>query len=139
MTILLDTGPLVALLDRRDAFHAWSTEQAGLLSSPFHTCEAVLTEAFFLVRRLSNGSGQLIELLQSNRIVCSFSYLTFDSRIHTLMQRYANVPMSFADACLVCMAEQGESSVFTLDGDFRIYRLKRNKPIPLITPGRKAR
>ena len=127
------------MLDRRDADHAWAVKKAARLPRRFHTCEAVLSEAHFVLRHTTGGPPRLVEFLKRDQLDVSFSYADHAPRIHTLMQRYANVPMSFADACLVCMAEQGESTVFTLDGDFRIYRLKRNKPIPLITPGRKAR
>lgn len=50
------------------------------------------------------------------------------------MRTYASVPMSFADACLVCMAELDSSAIFTLDSDFSVYRKNRNEPLKLIIP-----
>ena len=50
------------------------------------------------------------------------------------MVKYADVPMSFADGCLVCMAEQTDSTIFTLDSDFRVYRRRRNQPLQLVAP-----
>jgi len=105
-----------------------------MLPSPLHTCEAVLTEAHFVLRRGRGGPHGLVEFLKRDHLDVSFSYADHAPRVHTLMERYANVPMSFADACLVCMAEQAESTIFTLDSDFRIYRRNRNRSIPMIAP-----
>ncbi len=134
MRILLDTGPLVALLNRRDAFHDWSVEQAGRLEPPFFSCEAVVAEAHFLLAGVHRGTERLIDLIGTGRIDLSFSFADFASRVGDLMLSYADVPMSFADACLVCMAEQQESAVFTLDGDFRIYRKHRREALRLLIP-----
>lgn len=134
MRIVLDTGPLVALLNRRDAFHTWSVEQASKLSPPFFTCEAVIAEAHFLLTGVHQGNNRLIDLLASGRLDLTFSFARQSKRVGELMRAYAGVPMSFADACLVCMAEEQASTVFTLDGDFRIYRKNRNELIELIIP-----
>lgn len=134
MRILLDTGPLVALLNRRDAFHAWSVEQAGSLAPPFYTCEAVLAEAHFLLGGINQGNARLIDLLDSGRIVCPSVAAEHLDRVGELMLRYANVPMSFADACLVCMAEQQDSTLFTIDSDFRIYRKNQKDVLRLLIP-----
>lgn len=134
MRILLDTGPLVALLNRRDAFHAWSHEKASQLAPPFFSCEAVLAEAHFLLTGVHQGNQRLIELIASGRIDVSFSFAAYAARVGDLMLSYADVPMSFADACLVCMAEQKEGRVFTLDSDFRIYRKHRREALHLLIP-----
>jgi predicted nucleic acid-binding protein len=134
MRILLDTGPLVALLNRRDAFHSWSVEQAGRLGPPFFSCEAVIAEAHFLLAGVHQGNQRLIDLIASGRIDLSFTFADFADRIGDLMLSYADVPMSFADACLVCMAEHEESTVFTLDSDFRIYRKHRKEALHLLIP-----
>ena len=134
MRILVDTGPLVALLNRRDAFHAWSTEQAGNLAPPFFTCEAVIAEAHFLLAGVHQGNQRLNELIASGRLDISFSFWSWHRRVSDLMKTYVTVPMSFADACLVCMAEQESGTIFTLDGDFMIYRMNRNEPLEVIIP-----
>jgi len=57
--------------------------------------------------------------------------------VRLLMERYADVPMSFADACLVRMAEMlDDSRILTLDRDFKTYRRHRNREIPTIMPDR---
>ncbi len=134
MRILLDTGPLVALLNRRDSFHVWSVEQARILAPPFYTCDAVLTEAHFLLGGINQGNRRLIDLLGSGKIVCTSVAADHLCRVGELMLKFANVPMSFADACLVCLAEQQDSTIFTLDRDFRIYRKNQTDIIELIIP-----
>jgi predicted nucleic acid-binding protein len=134
MRIVLDTGPLVALLNRRDAFHGWSVEHAGRLLPPFFTCEAVLAEAHFLLAGVHQGNSRLIDLTASGRLDLTFSFAPQHDRVGALMRTYATIPMSFADACLVCMAEQEKSIVFTLDSDFRIYRKHRKEPLDLLMP-----
>ncbi|HET6568021.1 MAG TPA: PIN domain-containing protein [Rhodothermales bacterium] len=134
MKVLLDTGPLVALLNRRDSFHRWSVEQAGRLKPPFHTCEAVLTEAHFLLAGVPMGRERLLQLTSSGRLDLSYSYQNHRSRVKDLLLQYGNVPISFADACLVSKAEELGGTVFTLDSDFHIYRKHRDQPLPAIMP-----
>ncbi len=134
MITILDTGPLVALLNRRDAFHRWSIKEAAKLKPPFFTCEAVMTEAHFLLQDVPLGSEQLHELVASVRLDLSFSYAVHHERVRELMSRYNDIPMSFADACLVCLNEQHKGRVFTLDSDFRIYRKNRRGVLDLIIP-----
>lgn len=136
MTILLDTGPLVALLNHRDTYHQWAVDQAAVLKPPFYSCEAVIAEAHYLLSRYPMGNRRLNQLVASGRIDLSFSYADHLKEIHRLMQVYENVPMSFADACIVRLAElHRDSRILTLDGDFRIYRKHRNKPLRLIYGG----
>jgi len=59
-TVLLDTGPLVALLDRRDRYHGWAKEQAARLPPVFEACEPVVTEACFLLRTLPDAQRALL-------------------------------------------------------------------------------
>ena len=100
---------------------------AAELPRPFYSCEAVLTEAHFLLSSIPLGTQHLIELVARGGIDFSFSYAEHATRIGELMMRYADVPMSFADACLVCMAEQTDSSIVTFDHDFWVYRKHRDQ------------
>lgn len=135
MTALLDTGPLVALLNGRDEHHLWARGRAERFSGSFLTCEAVLTEALFLLGRTHAGREHLFGLVEQNIVAASFSYAAHASRVHGLMRTYANVPMSFADGCLVCMAElHPDAPVFTTAGDFRIYRKHRDEALNLLIP-----
>ncbi len=135
--VLVDTGPIVALLDRRDLHHQWAKSQIANLHEPLLTCEAVLSEVFFLVSRLRGGTATLVALLREElvRVAVDFSYHAHSVEILRHLERYSNVPMSFADACLVRMSEvERDCFVFTTDRDFLTYRRNRRQAIPLISP-----
>ncbi len=133
--VILDTGPLVALLNRRDNYHAWARTCFAELEPPLLTCEAVISEACFLVRTLSNGPQAVIDLLQQGVVAIPFRIEEDAKQLAKLLARYASVPMSLADACLVRMAEQhAQSVVMTLEGDFRIYRKHGRQVVPTIMP-----
>ncbi len=134
MKVLLDTGPLVALINPNEHYHQWVVEQANQLTPPFFTCDAVITETLFVLGTAHNRR-LLLNLLDSGRIDPSFSYREHISRVNELIRTYENVPASFADACLVCMAEHDPDSViFTLDSDFTIYCKKRNQRLEILMP-----
>jgi len=131
--VILDTGPLVALLNRRDTHHRWARDHFAALKPPLLTCEPVLSEACFLVRNLPDGPAAVLQAVASGAIDLSFAISPELHQIQRLILRYADRPMSLADACLVRMAELHPSSpVFTTDGDFRIYRKNGRAAIPLV-------
>lgn len=133
--VLLDAGPLVALLDPRDHYHRWAATRWVEIDPPLLTCEAALTEACFLIAKSRGSSAAVIELVSRRAISIPFHVQEEARAVATLMQRYANVPMSFADACLVRMAEQhAESEILTLDRHFTVYRRHGRQMIPTIMP-----
>ena len=133
--VLLDTGPLVAFLDHRDMFHEWAKRELSTIAPPLLTCEAVLTEACFLLGKIHRGQETVMALVQSDRLKISFVLSDEAVSVGNLLMRYQSVPMSLADACIVKMAEQNpQSMVLTLDSDFRIYRRNKNQTIPIIMP-----
>ncbi len=133
--VLLDTGPLVAYLNRRDADHAWSRSQWQQIRPPLLTNEAVLSEACFLLGEFGGNPDSVLKLIERDVIRVSFSVCDHVSVVRKLMRKYRTSPMSFADACLVRMSElHAESVVFTLDGDFRMYRRHGRQVIALLTP-----
>ena len=133
--VLLDTGPLVALLNRRDRHHRWTTEQWADLEPPVLTCEPVLTEACFLLRELSGGPAAVLELVGRGVVKIAYGVEAEVEALGKLMTRYAEVPMSLADACLVRMIEQHPgAAVLTLDRDFRICRAHGRRVIPAVMP-----
>ena len=137
-TPVIDTGPLVAILDRRDQHHQWAVEQFGKLKTPLLTCEAVLTEACFLVRRMPGGSAAVLEMVGRGTLKVAFQLEAEVGPISKLMARYANIPMSLADACLVRMCElHANSEVITVDSDFHIYRRNGRQAIPVLMPPRR--
>ena len=132
--VLVDTGFLVALLSRDDQHHRWAMVQAATHAHPWHTCEAVLSEAFHLLES-RRGGAQLAELLQRRVVQAGFRFEGEMSAVLLLLRRYANVPMSLADGCLVRMTEKLPDSVLlTTDGDFRVYRRLGRKVIPCRMP-----
>jgi predicted nucleic acid-binding protein len=132
--LLADSSFLVSLLDRRDRHHAWAAEEGARLAPPWLTCEAVLSEAFFLLGR--QGSPALIALLRHRALKVAFEFSREPERVLTLMQKYADVPMSLADACLVRMTEMHiDPVVLTTDPDFHIYRRHGRRVIPCAMPG----
>jgi uncharacterized protein len=133
--ILVDTGPLVALLNRRDRHHLWVKSQLRKMDSPLDTCEAVLSEACFLLQQVHGGPQAVLELVTAGLVTVPFSLQVEAKAIQRLMLRYADVPMALADACLVRLAEIHEPSrVFTLDSDFKIYRKRNRTVLPLLLP-----
>ena len=134
-TVLLDTGPLVAFLSGADAHHGWAQEQWQDLLPPLLTCEAVITEAAFLLQRHDRSRANLFELIRRGVVKLDFSLTEELPVVAALVERYANIPMSLADACLVRMSELwADARVFTLDDDFHTYRRHGRQTIPLITP-----
>lgn len=132
---LLDTGPLVAALDRKDQYHVWATEQFRRLTLPLLTCEAVCAEATYLLRQAGTKPAHLFSLLASGALAIRYSMEAEAKPLADLLTQYDNVPMDLADACLVRMAEQHpNSTVLTLDADFHIYRKHRRQAIPVIMP-----
>ena len=133
--VLADTGPLVAFFDRSDQHHEWAKRQFARITEPLLTCEAVIAETLFLLRRGGIAPDPLLKLITRGLLVPSFRLDSEAGAILDLMQRYRNVPMSLADACLVRMAETHDpATVFTLDSDFTIYRKARRRVIPLLRP-----
>ena len=133
--ILLDTGVLVASLNRQDRCHFWAIQQLRALQPPLLTCEAVISETCFLLHHAEMHVHAVFEWLQNGAIVVPFHLSNEIPQIETLMRKYADVPMSFADACLVRMAElYDDSAMLTLDADFRIYRKHGRQRIDTIMP-----
>lgn len=136
-TVVVDTGPIVALFDRREARHDWARLQFETLKAPLLTCEAVLSETAFVLGRV--GADRSLPLRLIERGVLQIAPLLGSAddaaAVARLMRRYANVPMSLADACLVRIVEsREEASVMTLDSDFRVYRQHQRRVIPLLIP-----
>jgi predicted nucleic acid-binding protein len=133
--VIVDTGVLIALIDRLYQHHTWVVEQLKQIMPPLLTCEAVISESWFLLQRVKNGRETLIQLLTQKYVVVQFDLDTELAVVIALLSRYQSVPVSLADAELVRMSELYPNSlVFTLDSDFQIYRKNRDRPISLLMP-----
>jgi len=136
--ILIDAGPLVAYLSVRERYHEWAVDTFAALDPPAITCEAVLSEACFLLIRNGLPASLVLDYALESEVRIDLRLEREMEAIRGLMQRYANVPMSLADACLVRMAETTGLPICTLDHDFAIYRAGRRRALTLITPEPRA-
>jgi len=132
-SVLVDAGFLIALLSRRDSHHRWAVTQARQFAPPWNTCEAALSEAFHLLGE--RGRPGLDALLRRAAVVPAFELAAELQRVLDLTQKYAHVPMSLADACLVRMSEiVADPVLLTTDTDFRLYRRHSRHVVPCVTP-----
>jgi predicted nucleic acid-binding protein len=133
--ILLDSGPLVGFVSETDQHHRWAAEIWGSLYEPLWTCEPVLSETIFLLQSDGNSIDTLLELFERGLVKIDFEVSAHQSDVWQLLRKYADQPMSLADACLVRMAELNDNcQIFTTDKDFKIYRRKGRSVIPLLAP-----
>jgi len=133
--VIIDTGPIVAYLQENDSHHEWLVDALGSLTVPVLTCEAVVTEAMYLLRRTDGGQRRFMDLLLTEALVIDFELRDELEPVQRLLSKYKNIPISLADACLVRMSERiTDSAVLTLDSDFTIYRRNGRQQIPLILP-----
>jgi uncharacterized protein len=131
--LLVDAGFLVALLSRRDFHHQWAITQAPDHALPWRTCEAVLSEAFHLLG--ARGAPALGAMLRRRALIAAFDLDNDVEPVLKLLQKYSNVPMSLADACLVRMSETlADPIILTTDSDFRIYRRHSRQMVPCLLP-----
>ena len=132
---IVDAGPLVAYFKRGELHHQWSRDRVGSLHPPLYSCDSVISEACFLLRRTQSGIDRLMEFLERGIVRLDFPIRSELPAIRRLLRRYRNVPMSLADACLVRMSEVlNEPVIVTLDSDFKIYRRHGRQVIPLMAP-----
>ena len=132
---IVDAGPLIALLNRRDAHHAWARAEFGRRPPPFYTCEAVLSEAQHLVLRGHGDPLQVLELLRRGALTIGLNVEAETGRLVKLQRAYRDQPMSLADACLVRLTElHVHSRLVTTDSHFTVYRRNGRQIIPLVTP-----
>ena len=135
MRVILDTGPLVALLNSRDRHHEWAVDQWSRIAPPLLTCDAVLAEACFLVQPFAGGQTAVLDLVRRSVLDASFQLAEEAGALSRLLKKYSDVPMSLADGCLVRMSElNDDGAVMTLDSDFRLYRKNVRQVIPTLTP-----
>jgi predicted nucleic acid-binding protein len=133
--ILCDTGPLAAFLSRNDQHHDWARDQFDRIRDPLVTCEAVVSETVFLLQSDRLTVDPLFEMIERGALVVQFTAEDHWPYLRRLINRFENLPMSLADACLVRMAEMTDRcQVFTTDRHFRVYRRHGRQIIPLLAP-----
>ena len=132
---ILDTGPLVAAINRRDKYHEWAQEMFAQIRPPLITCEPVLAEACFLLGRANRGQAPALEMFSRGAIAVPFRLDRQFDYVARLMRKYGDIGISLADACLVRMAElYDDAPVLTVDGHFKVYRRYGRRVIPTLIP-----
>jgi uncharacterized protein len=135
MAVLLDTGPWVALLSRSDTHHNWAVEQFRLFQPPLLSCEAVVAETCFLLKRSGFDPSLALQFIERGVVQLPFVLQDQIGSVSSLFKRYENVPASLADAALIRLAEITDSPLLlTTDSDFHVYRRHGRQMIPLVTP-----
>lgn len=132
--VLLDAGPLVALLSRGDANHERARHLFASCVPPFRLCEAVVAEACFLMRKVhASGPAHVVALGARGVYSVAISAEQHWLSIEGLMKKYADRPISLADACLIRCAEiHQEARIATFDSDFSVYKWARNRKFDLL-------
>lgn len=131
--VIVDASFLIASLNRRDNNHAWAMATAVQHPPPWQTCEAVISEVFYLTER--SRHPVFAELLRRRSLASTFHLSEHTIEVLALMEKYSSVPMSLADACLVRMTEVlSEPTLLTTDADFRIYKRHGRNAIPIAMP-----
>ncbi len=131
--VLLDTGVIVALLDRRERYHARCVQLVESLERPLVTCEAVIVESCYLLRALPGAAEAVIQNVEQGTIKIPFQLSQSAVAVAALLKKYRDLPASLADICLIYLADQfNTGDILTLDRDFLTYRWRRNRPFQLL-------
>jgi uncharacterized protein len=131
--VIADSSALVALVRYDDQHHRWMDSHIDRLPVPWLTCEPALTEALHLVG--PKGAPAVKGMLRRGAVVLSFELGAQLECVLALMDKYADVPMSLADACLVRMSEMlSDPLLVTTDAHFKIYRRHSRQIVPCLIP-----
>jgi predicted nucleic acid-binding protein len=130
---LLDTGVIVALLDRDERHHVLCVETVSDLIGPLVTCEAVVAQACYLLRGTPGAPEAIIKNVANGVFQTPMRLTDQASAVEKLLRKYHDVPMALADACLVDLADQMDTGqILTLDHDFEIYRWRSRRKFELL-------
>jgi uncharacterized protein len=129
---ILDAGPLIAALNRRDAHHRWARETLKSLGPPFFSCPEAMAEA----AAMTGEPIAIVEMIQAGEIILAFDLSSQAASVRSLLKKYGDREMDLADACIVRMTELiRDSQVITVDrSDFAVYRRNGRDSIPVIAP-----
>jgi predicted nucleic acid-binding protein len=129
MNYVVDTGVLVAYLNRRDNLHEWACNELGKVSPPLLTCEAVVAECCYLLQG-SGGDEAILKMIEDGYIQIPFVLSQHIKEVGQTLTKYKSQKVSLADASLVRMLELIKGGVLlTTDSDFDVYRIHRHRRI----------
>lgn len=134
MKYIVDTGVLVAYLNRRDNLHEWACKELDMVAPPLLTCEAVVAESCYLLQG-SGGDEAILKMIEDGFIEIPFSLGDHAKEVGQILTKYKSNKVSLADASLVRILELVKGGIIlTTDSDFQVYRIHRNKKISVISP-----
>jgi len=130
---LLDTGVIVALLDRSEKFHQACADAVHQILAPLITCEAVIAESCYLLRSFPGAQEAVLENVAAGTFQIPFQLSRDAPSVKQVLRKYRDRKIDLADACLIRLADEFETpDILTLDKDFAIYRWSENKPFRLL-------
>ena len=131
--VLLDTGVIVALLDRSERLHDACAEVVREIEAPLITCEAVIAESCYLLRNLTGASEAIIENVGAGIFQIPFQLSHEATGVKQVLRKYRDRRIDLADACLIRLADEfGTADILTLDNDFAVYRWGRNRAFRML-------
>ena len=131
--VLLDTGVIVALLDRSERHHSRCVDVLGELTGTLVTCEAVIAEACYLLRAIRGAPEAVVANVAAGVFQTPVRLADQAVSVEKLLKKYGDVPMDLADACLVDLADRvGTGRILTLDQDFDVYRWRARRKFDLL-------
>jgi predicted nucleic acid-binding protein len=134
MIAILDTGPWVALIDRSESRHTECVQWLKNFSGRLYSTEAVLTEVLYILNFSITARCAALDFVLKSVVEIVPSSTASLKKTKNLMKKYADLPMDFADATIVCLAnETGMQNIVTFDQkDFSIYRLPKKKSFTIM-------
>ncbi len=130
---LLDTGVIVALLDRSERHNAQCRTVIAELQQPLVTCEAVIAESCYLLRQIPGAAEAVLENVARGVFQIPFQLSRSATSVQNIMRKYQDHPADFADACLIHLADElNTGDVLTLDRDFELYRWRKIRTFQLL-------
>jgi len=133
--VLVDTSFIVALYNKSDRYHSQCLNMLDAMVQPAVTCEAVVSESCYMLRRMQGAASDILATIESGALGIRFQLRSSAGKVRTLLEKYIDFPASLADACLVQMADELDTGdILTLDSDFKRYRWRRNRAFNFLIP-----
>ena len=134
MIAIIDTGPWVALIDRSESRHAECVQWFKNFSGRLYSTEAVLTEVLYILNFSITAQCAALDFVLESVVEIVPASTKSLKKIKNLMKKYADLPMDFADATIVCLAtDTGMQNIVTFDKkDFAIYKLSKKKSFTIM-------
>ncbi len=134
--VLLDTGVIVSWLDSSESFHTRCAAILDSLPTPVFTCDAVIAEACYLLRRLPGACEAILENIAAGVFQMPFRLSDSARDVQRIVRKYQDREIDLADACLIHLANELKTGeILTLDSDFRVYRWANNQAFHLLLDG----